>query len=89
MIESFNFGHYLSNMDYAICIEHLAVACKIAFQAAERDFAIEPATQLMNDALASLPLTLPAQGDQACADDYLMIPGGSIDGEYPTKDRFV
>lgn len=89
VIESFNFGHYLNNMDYAICIEHLPASCRIAFQASKQEFGIQSAIRLREADPNSIINSLGAQGDESCADDYLMIPGGSSDGEYPTKDRHV
>ncbi|RWS22128.1 hypothetical protein B4U80_10883 [Leptotrombidium deliense] len=79
VIESFNFGHYLANMDYAICIERLPDTCKVVFSSSIADWAIDK-----NDAYKDTA----GVGDIQCSNDYLLIPGGSRDGEGPTFDRF-
>lgn len=85
VIESFNFGHYFNNLDYAICIEHEPSSCKIAFSAAEGDFGIEPTAKFRTGRQNT---DLAASGDIICADDYFMIPSGSANGNFPTKDRY-
>lgn len=79
-ISSFNFGQYLSNQDYAICIERAPTTCKITFKADE--FGV--------DKSSSGAKVSSGVGDIDCAYDYLMIPGGSLTGDSipPTKDRF-
>lgn len=78
-IFSFNFGQYLSNMDYAICIERAPTTCKITFKADE--FGIDKSSGAKVSS---------GVGDIDCSYDYLMIPGGSLTGDSipPTKDRF-
>ena len=78
-ISSFNFGQYLSNMDYAICIERAPTTCKITFKADE--FGIDKSSGAKVSS---------GVGDIDCSYDYLMIPGGSFTGDSipPTKDRF-
>lgn len=78
-ISSFNFGQYLSNMDYAICIERAPTTCKITFKADE--FGIDKSSGAKVSS---------GVGDADCSYDYLMIPGGSFTGDSipPTKDRF-
>lgn len=77
-IMSFNYGHYLSNMDYAICIERLPTTCKVVFRAVDT-FAISMST-------GSRQFTA-GVGDTECLYDYLSIPGGSRDGMRETRDR--
>lgn len=83
MIESFNFGHYFNNLDYAICVESQANVCKMIFQAGEFDFGVESSQQPGG----VMQVVTGAAGDVQCAEDYVMIPGGSQDGEHPTVDR--
>jgi hypothetical protein len=83
VIESFNFGHYFNNLDYAICIESQSNVCKVLFQTGEFDFGVE-SSQLPG---AGLQMISGAAGDVQCAEDYVTIPGGSQDGEHPTVDR--
>ena len=41
IIESFNFGHYFNNLDYAICIERHPNICKVVFSCQDTMFGIE------------------------------------------------
>lgn len=77
-IESFNFGHYLNNMDYAICIERSPDTCRVIYTATDTNFGIESAQTGV----------MPGVGDQLCANDYLLLVGGSKNGEGITKDRY-
>ncbi|OTF80578.1 hypothetical protein BLA29_004052 [Euroglyphus maynei] len=76
--ESFNFGHYLNNLDYAICIERQPDACRVIYSATDLNFGIE----------SSQTGTMPGVGDQLCGNDYLLLVGGSQTGEGTTKDRY-
>lgn len=77
-IESFNFGHYLNNLDYAICIDRQPDTCRIIYTSSDANFGIE----------AGVPSTMPGVGDVQCNADYLLLPGGSQTGESTTKDRY-
>lgn len=77
-IESFNFGHYLNNLDYAICIERQPDTCRVIYSSTDTNFGIE----------SSQTGTMPGVGDQLCANDYLLLVGGSKNGEGITKDRY-
>ncbi|RWS08288.1 hypothetical protein B4U79_09580, partial [Dinothrombium tinctorium] len=79
VIESFNFGDYLNNLDYAICIERLPDTCKVIFTAMDNEWSIEKTG-------TSLPSS--GVGDEQCKSDYLMISGGSETGDGPTYDRY-
>ena len=77
-IMSFNYGQYLANMDYAICIERLPTTCKVIFRAVDK-FGISMfggARQFYSGV-----------GDADCLYDYLSIPGGALDGSRESKDR--
>ena len=77
-IMSFNYGHYLANMDYAICIERLPTTCKVVFRAID-PFGIST--------VGVQRLMAAGVGDGDCLYDYLSIPGGTLDGSRETKDR--
>lgn len=77
-IESFNFGQYLNNMDYAICIERQPDTCRIIYTATDANFGID----------ANVVNTMPGVGDEKCSSDYLLLVGGSQNGEGLTKDRY-
>nr|XP_027198049.1 uncharacterized protein LOC113792336 isoform X1 [Dermatophagoides pteronyssinus] len=77
-IESFNFGHYLNNLDYAICIERQPDTCRVIYSATDLNFGIE----------SSQTGTMPAAGDRYCSNDYLLLIGGSQTGEGTTLDRY-
>lgn len=79
-IESFNFGNYLNNLDYAICIERQPDTCRIIYTSTDANFGIEAGGTVIS--------RMPGVGDQDCANDYLLLPGGSQNGEGQTKDRF-
>lgn len=79
MVESFNFGEYLNNMDYAICIERHPSTCRLTIAATDYEWNIDKVTQ---------PKTASGVGDQDCLSDYLMIPGASATGDGLTHDRF-
>lgn len=74
IIESFNFGHYFNNLDYSICIERHPNVCKIIFSCQEAGFGIETNN-------VGMQISEGAAGDEQCARDYFMIPGGSTDGK--------
>jgi len=78
-VESFNFGSYLNNLDYAICIERQPSTCKVTFTASDFLWSIDSA---LTDKTRS------AVGDNECPADYLMIPGGSQTGDGQTFDRY-
>lgn len=80
VIQSFNFGQYLNNLDYAICIERLSNTCRVTFTSANGDWSIARSD--------GLNYQLSAQGDAQCANDYLLIPGGSRTGAGRTFDRY-
>lgn len=80
VIQSFNFGHYLNNLDYAICIERLSNTCRVTFNSANGDWSISRSD--------GLNYQLSAVGDAQCANDYLLIPGASKTGNGRTFDRF-
>lgn len=80
VIQSFNFGQYLSNLDYAICIERQSNTCRVTFTTANGDWSIARSDGVNNQ--------LSALGDAQCAADYLMIPAASRTGHGRTFDRF-
>lgn len=80
VIQSFNFGQYLNNLDYAICIERLSETCRVSFTTAPGDWSIARTDGVNNQ--------LSAMGDAQCAFDYLMIPAASRTGFGRTYDRF-
>lgn len=77
-IMNFNYGQYLSNMDYAICIERHPTACKVIFRATD-SFGISMTTGSKQ--------FYSGVGDNECLYDYLSIPGGARDGLRETRDR--
>lgn len=81
IIESFNFGHYFNNLDYAICIERHPNICKVIFSCQDTGFGIEANN-------VGMQISEGAAGDEQCSMDYFMIPGGSSNGDFPTKDRY-
>lgn len=81
IIESFNFGHYFNNLDYAICIERHPNICKVLFSCQDTGFGIETNN-------VGMQISEGAAGDEQCSMDYFMIPGGSTNGDFPTKDRY-
>lgn len=81
IIESFNFGHYFNNLDYAICIERHPNVCKVIFSCQDTGFGIETNN-------VGMQISEGAAGDEQCSMDYFMIPGGSTNGDFPTKDRY-
>jgi hypothetical protein len=78
-VESFNFGGYLNNLDYAICIERQPNTCRVIYSASDYQWSIDSSIA---------DKTLSAVGDNECAFDYLMIPAASQYGDYPTYDRY-
>lgn len=78
-IESFNFGEYLNNLDYAICIERQPSTCRVIYSASDFLWSIDSAQD---------DKTRSAAGDNGCPYDYLMIPGGSQTGDGLTLDRY-
>lgn len=79
MVESFNFGEYLNNMDYAICIERHPSTCRLVVSATDYEWNIDRYRQ---------PKLAAGVGDEDCLTDYLTIPGGSQTGDGATKDRY-
>lgn len=77
-ISSFNYGKYLSNTDYAICIERSPTTCKVTFRPVEK-FGIYMSSGVRQN--------FAGVGDADCLYDYLSIPGGAFDGMKETKDR--
>lgn len=78
-VESFNFGEYLNNLDYAICIERQPSTCRVIYTASDFLWSIDSA---LTDKTRS------GVGDNDCSADYLMIPAGSQTGDGPTFDRY-
>ncbi|XP_054157681.1 uncharacterized protein LOC128956025 [Oppia nitens] len=78
-LESFNFGEYLNNMDYAICIERLPNTCRVIFTASDFQWSIDSTSQQAENS---------GVGDLVCDQDYVTIPGGSQTGDGDTKDRY-
>ncbi|CAG2169859.1 unnamed protein product, partial [Oppiella nova] len=78
-IESFNFGEYLNNMDYGICIERLPNTCRVTFTAS--DFVWSMDSSQPNKERSGV-------GDNVCDNDYLLIPAASQRGDAPTFDRY-
>ncbi len=78
-VESFNFGEYLNNLDYAICIERQPSTCRVIYSASDFLWSIDSA---LTDKTRS------GVGDNDCSADYLMIPAGSQTGDGPTFDRY-
>lgn len=78
-IMSFNFGQYLTNMDYAICIERQPTTCKISMRADE--FGIDKSGSGKSTS---------GVGDVDCAFSFLSIPASSATGDppMPTRDRY-
>ncbi|CAG2109819.1 unnamed protein product [Medioppia subpectinata] len=80
-IQSFNYEHaYLNNLDYLICVQRGAHTCRVSYSADHNNF-IGIAYTAPDTAKALV-------GDSACANDYLVIEGGSRDGNLPTRDRY-
>lgn len=78
--ESFNFGSYLNNLDYSICIERRPDTCRVLFTSSDANFGIKGGGNVIN--------AMSGVGDQDCPDDYLLLMGGSPNGEGQTKDRY-
>ncbi|CAG2106954.1 unnamed protein product [Medioppia subpectinata] len=79
-LQSFNYGHqYISNMDYAICIQRKQKTCRVIYSADQDEFSLD-STQV--DRSRS------GVGDNNCDNDYLAIEGGSQYGNIPTHDRY-
>lgn len=79
IIESFNFGQYLNNMDYSICIQRQPDTCRIVFTSSDYDWSLNG---------VGISGSSSGVGDQDCARDYLLIPGGSRTGDGFTYDRY-
>lgn len=79
IIESFNFGQYLNQMDYSICIQRHQETCRIVFTSSDYDWSING---------VGVSSATSGVGDQDCARDYLMIPGASRNGDGFTYDRY-
>lgn len=77
-ISSFNYGRYLANTDYAICIERSPTTCKVTLRPVEK-FGIFMSSGVRQN--------FAGVGDTDCLYDYLSIPGGALDGMKETKDR--
>uniref|UniRef100_T1K811 CUB domain-containing protein n=1 Tax=Tetranychus urticae TaxID=32264 RepID=T1K811_TETUR len=80
VIESFNFGQYLNNLDYAICIERMSNTCRVSFSSAPGDWSITRSDGV-NQHMSGV-------GDNQCSTDYLLIPGASRTGDGRTFDRY-
>jgi hypothetical protein len=78
-IESFNFGEYLNNLDYAICVERQPSTCRVIYSASDFLWSIDSA---LTDKTRS------GVGDNDCLADYLMIPAASQTGDGQTFDRY-
>lgn len=79
IIESFNFGQYLNNMDYSICIQRQPDTCRVVFSSSDYDWSLNG---------VGISGSSSGVGDQDCARDYLMIPGASRTGDGFTYDRY-
>lgn len=79
IIESFNFGQYLNNMDYSICIQRQPETCRLIFTSSDYDWSING---------VGISAATSGVGDQDCARDYLLIPGASRTGDGFTYDRY-
>ncbi|CAG2100019.1 unnamed protein product [Medioppia subpectinata] len=81
VIESFNYGQqYLNNLDYGLCVERAPNTCRVTYRVAgDREWSLDSAQAAKDRS---------AVGDQQCAGDYLLIPGGSETGDPPTADRY-
>lgn len=79
IIESFNFGQYLNNMDYSICIQRQPDTCRIVFASSDYDWSLNG---------VGISGSSSGVGDQDCARDYLLIPGASRTGDGFTYDRY-
>ena len=76
VVESFNFGEYLNNLDYAICIERQPTTCRVIFSASDFQWSVDK---------AGADKQFSGVGDQECPWDYLNIPAGSATGDPITK----
>lgn len=79
IIESFNFGQYLNNMDYSICVQRQPDTCRVVFTSSDYDWSLNG---------VGVSGSSSGVGDQDCARDYLLIPGGSRTGDGFTYDRY-
>jgi len=79
IIESFNFGQYLNNMDYSICIKRQPDTCRLVFTSSDYDWSLNG---------VGVSAASSGVGDQDCARDYLLIPGASRTGDGFTYDRY-
>lgn len=79
IIESFNFGQYLNNMDYSICIQRQPDTCRLVLTSSDYDWSLNG---------VGLAGSQSGVGDQDCARDYLLIPGASRTGDGFTYDRY-
>ncbi|KAJ6220597.1 hypothetical protein RDWZM_006409 [Blomia tropicalis] len=73
-------GNNRNQHNYAICIERQPDTCRIIYTSTDANFGIEAGGTVIS--------RMPGVGDQDCANDYLLLPGGSQNGEGQTKDRF-
>lgn len=79
IIESFNFGQYLNNMDYSICIQRQPDTCRLVFTSSDYDWSLNG---------VGVSGSSSGVGDQDCARDYLLVPGASRTGDGFTYDRY-
>lgn len=79
IIESFNFGHYLNNMDYSVCLQRQPDTCRVVFTSSDYDWSLNG---------VGVSGSSSGVGDQDCARDYLLIPGASRTGDGFTYDRY-
>lgn len=79
IIESFNFGQYLNQMDYSICIQRQSDTCRVVFTSSDYDWSLNG---------VGVSSSSSGVGDQDCARDYLLIPGASRTGDGFTYDRY-
>lgn len=79
IIESFNFGQYLNNMDYSICIQRQPDTCRVVFTSSDYDWSLNG---------VGVSSSSSGVGDQDCARDYLLVPGASRTGDGFTYDRY-
>lgn len=79
IIESFNFGQYLNNMDYSICVQRQPDTCRVVLTSSDYDWSLNG---------VGVSGSSSGVGDQDCARDYLLIPGASRTGDGFTYDRY-
>jgi len=97
-IKSFNFEgvQYLNNQNYKICIKSDQGSCYGEFRADTNQFMLEPVNQPGRSSSFRRRFTnkrpLSVSGDDGCARDYLLIPGGTSNTAFNqstiSRDRY-